>query len=85
MTLADEDTNSILTDNANRAIQGNVAMHVLNGASLTTLIKLLLTDRFSMWKTWIRVILGNKSVSRACKPETSPLLPCRKPYWVDGH
>ena len=28
MTLADEDTNSILTDNANRAIQGNVAMHV---------------------------------------------------------
>ena len=26
--LADEDTNSILTDNANRAIQGNVAMHV---------------------------------------------------------
>ena len=25
-TLADEDTNSILTDNANRAIQGNVAM-----------------------------------------------------------
>ena len=28
MTLADEDTNSILTDNANRAIQGNMAMHV---------------------------------------------------------
>ena len=28
MTLADEDTNSILADNANRAIQGNVAMHV---------------------------------------------------------
>ena len=28
MTLADEDTNSILTDNAKRAIQGNVAMHV---------------------------------------------------------
>ena len=26
MTLADEDTNSIPTDNANRAIQGNVAM-----------------------------------------------------------
>ena len=25
MTLADEDTNSILTDNANRAFQGNVA------------------------------------------------------------
>ena len=28
VTLADEDTNSILTDNANSAIQGNVAMHV---------------------------------------------------------
>ena len=27
-TLADEDTNSILTDNANRAIQGNMAMQV---------------------------------------------------------
>ena len=28
VTLADEDTNSILTDNANRAIQGNMAMQV---------------------------------------------------------
>ena len=28
MTLADEDTNSILTDNANRAFQGNAAMQV---------------------------------------------------------
>ena len=28
MTLADEDTNSILTDNAKRAIQGYVAMQV---------------------------------------------------------
>ena len=28
MTLVDEDTKSVLTDNANRAIQGNVAMHV---------------------------------------------------------
>ena len=28
VTLADEDTNAILTDNANRAIQGNMAMHV---------------------------------------------------------
>ena len=30
VTLADEDTNSILTDNANRAIQGNVAMQWCN-------------------------------------------------------
>ena len=29
VTLADEDTNSILTDNANRAIQGNVAMQMM--------------------------------------------------------
>ena len=29
VTLADEDTNSILTDNANRAIQGNVALQVM--------------------------------------------------------
>ena len=28
VTQADEDTNSILTDNANRAIQGKVAMQV---------------------------------------------------------
>ena len=28
VTLADEDTNSILADNDNRAIQGNVAMRV---------------------------------------------------------
>ena len=28
MTLADEDTKPILTDNANRAIQGNLAMQV---------------------------------------------------------
>ena len=28
VTLADEDTKSILTDNANRAIQGHVAMQV---------------------------------------------------------
>ena len=34
MTLADEDTNSILTDNANRAIQGNVRKSYLQfGAS----------------------------------------------------
>ena len=28
VTLVDEDTKSILTENANRAIQGNQAMHV---------------------------------------------------------
>ena len=33
MTLADEDTNSTLTDNVNRAIQGNVAMQVTQSGS----------------------------------------------------
>ena len=28
VTLSDEDTNSMLTENANRALQGNVAMQV---------------------------------------------------------
>ena len=37
LTLADEDTNSILTDNANRAIQGNVAMHATWWPTLETL------------------------------------------------
>ena len=40
MTLADEDTNSILTDNANRAIQGNVAMQVApSGGQICNLCK----------------------------------------------
>ena len=34
MTLADEDTKPILTDNAKRAIQGNVAMHVTHPVNL---------------------------------------------------
>ena len=34
VTLADEDTNSIQTDNAKRAIQGNVAMHVNHPVNL---------------------------------------------------
>ena len=33
MTLADEDTNSILIDNANRATQGNVTMIVTQVAA----------------------------------------------------
>ena len=32
VTLAEEDTNSILTDNVNGANEGNVAMQVLQGA-----------------------------------------------------
>ena len=43
VTLADEDTNPILTDKANRAIQGNVAMQVTqvtpSGGQLCNLCK----------------------------------------------
>ena len=38
VTLADEDTNSILIDNANRAIQGNVAMQVAKVAKVATIV-----------------------------------------------
>ena len=34
VTLADEDTKSILNDNANRVIQGNQAMHVTSGVQI---------------------------------------------------
>ena len=34
VTLADGDTDPILTDNANRAIPGNVAMHVTHQVNL---------------------------------------------------
>ena len=34
VTLADGDTKSILTDNANRTIQGNAAMHVTHPVNL---------------------------------------------------
>ena len=34
MTLADGDIKSILTDTANRSIQGNVAMHVTHPVNL---------------------------------------------------
>ena len=34
VTMADGDTKPILTDNANRAIQGNVAMHVTHQVNL---------------------------------------------------
>ena len=34
VTLVDEDTKSILTDNAIRAIQGNVAIHVTHPVNL---------------------------------------------------
>ena len=44
VTLADEDTNSILTDNANRAIQGNVAMQVTQDTPSRYLVAKFGTD-----------------------------------------
>ena len=43
MTLADEDSNSIQTDDANRTIQGNVAMQVAP-SDVQTLVPLILAD-----------------------------------------
>ena len=48
VTLADEDTNSILADNANRAFQGNVAMRVIIG------------PRYPWSDLWVQASLTNK-------------------------
>ena len=43
--MADEDTNSILTDNANRAFQGNVTMQVTQpGGHICIHLQVLLSD-----------------------------------------
>ena len=70
MTLVDGDTKSILTDNAKRAIQGNVAMHVTHPVNLAedltdvTLVdgdtKSILTDNAN------RTIQGNQAM-HVCK------------------
>ena len=39
VTLADEDTNLILTDNANKAIQGNMAMQIIQVIQLIQVIQ----------------------------------------------
>ena len=53
VTLADEDTNSILTDNANRAIQGNVAMQVMQPGDQCKLCHLPIGQSKAMWlSTW---------------------------------
>ena len=50
VTLADEDTDSILTDNTNRANQGNVAMQVTQpGGQVCNLCNwLILIDNFEI-------------------------------------
>ena len=53
MTLADGDTKSILTDNAKRAIQGNVAMHVTHPVNLAEDTNSILTNNAN------RAIQGN--------------------------
>ena len=47
VTLADEDTKSILTDNANRTIQGNVAMHVTHPVNLV--VKFWTNSSSAIW------------------------------------
>ena len=39
VTLADGDTKPILTDNANRTIQGNAAMHVTHQVNLVVIFR----------------------------------------------
>ena len=53
VTLADEDTNSILTDNAKRAIQGNVATQLRN------LVTKFATNASHGVNFWVRCASGN--------------------------
>ena len=50
VTLADEDTNSILTDNSNREIQGNVAMQVMQPGDQCKLCHLVIMPIGAMWQ-----------------------------------
>ena len=49
VTLADEDTNSILTDNVNRAIQGNVAIQVMQ-CKLCNLVIMPIGQSKAIWQ-----------------------------------
>ena len=57
--LADEDTNSILTDNVNRAIQGNVAMQVMqpgDQCKLCHLVIMPIGQSKAMWQCkWLNL------------------------------
>ena len=54
LTLADEDTNSILTDNTNIVIQGNVAMQVTQpGGQVCNLCKWPILE--PMQVTWLKL------------------------------
>ena len=60
VTLADEDTNSILTDDANRAIQGNVAMQVMqpgDQCKLCHLVIMPIGQSKAMWQCkWLNLV-----------------------------
>ena len=59
VTLADEDTKSILTDTVNRAIQGNVAMEVMQpGGKICNLCKC----RHLHWCLFCQYLFGIYSV-----------------------
>ena len=65
MTLVNEDTKSILTDNANRAIQGNVAMHVTQpkGTFITN------ASGAIWWPNWqpMKVVTSGGQIWNQCK------------------
>ena len=91
VTLADEDTNSILTDNAKRTIQGNVAMQVTqSGGQLWNLERRQLMTKFwfcralylqiGKWdlRNTIKSIVGNRS--HFCKKSYS-----MHPLWENAN
>jgi hypothetical protein len=62
VTLADEDTNSILTDNANMAIQGNVAVQVMqpgDQCKLCHLVIMPIGQSKAMWQCKLHNLVAN--------------------------
>ena len=64
VTLADEDTNSILTDNANRAIQGNGAMQVMQVMQVKQVMQVMQDMQFIQVKQVIHIIQVIESIQR---------------------
>ena len=74
VTLADEDTKSILTDNANRAIQDNVAMHVTHPVNLV-----------KFWTNASSAILWQNRTLRAAAGAGQPTQLPRRCMWFMLH
>ena len=75
MTQADEDTNSILTDNDNRAFQRNVAMHVtLPGGQLWNQCKWChLVAKFATYASGVMLLLNLIQVTESISGSVVPL------------